>query len=207
MAERISCGILGVEGAVHLGQDQDLTLASELNVDDVHVVVFALLLRRRVSTAAAQVLLHAEEELLTRHRQQEDGRDGHCQVAGAVGPVPEVVFKAAEPVPLGRGQTDILGQREEEEVVQAGHGDAVGVHEHDAVKGVVEEEGEELVEAAAVVHVRRVVLQGPVDRSEQPAVLAPLGQNLFAVRRGLLWRYIFISVPIPYPPNLAFTHS
>ena len=185
LAERIPCGILGVECAVHLGQDQDLALARELNVDDVHVVVFALL-RHCVSPDAAQVLLHAEEELPARHRQQKDGRDGHCQLAWAVGLVPEFAPKAVEPVTLGGGKTDILGQREEEEVVHGGHRNAVGVHDQDAVEGVVEKEGEELVEAAAVVKVCRVVLQTAVDRSEQPAVLAPLGKNPLAVRRGLL---------------------
>ena len=152
LAERVSRMVLRVEGAVHLGQDQDLSLARELNVDYVHVIVFAPL------RFGAEVLFHPAEEVLARHHHQQDGRDGHGEVAGTFAPVPEVAAEVVEPVRLRGGQADIFGQREKEEMVEVRHGDSVGVHQHDAVKGVVEEEGEELVEAAAVVHALRVVL-------------------------------------------------
>ena len=101
------------------------------------------------------MLLHAEEELLAGHHQQQDGRDDHCWVAGTSAPVPDVLV---EPVRLRGGQADIFWQRKKEEMIQVRHRDPVGVHQHDAVEVVVEEEGEELVEAAAVVIALRVML-------------------------------------------------
>ena len=88
--------------------------------------------------------------------------------------------------PSRGGQADIIGQREEEEVVEVREGDPVCVHHDDALEVVVEEEGEELVEAAAVVQALRVSPQVPLHRPEHAAVLDPLGQYPLAVRRGQL---------------------
>ena len=89
-------------------------------------------------------------------------------------------------IPSRGGQADVFGQREEEEVVQVREGDPVGVHHDDALEVVVEEEGEELVEAAAVVQALRVAPQVPLHRPEHAAVLDPLRQYPLAVRRGQL---------------------
>ena len=88
--------------------------------------------------------------------------------------------------PSRGGQADVLGQREEEEVVEVREGDPVGVHHDDALEVVVEEEGEELVEAAAVVQALRMSPQVSLHRPERAAVLDPLGQYPLAVRRGQL---------------------
>ena len=88
--------------------------------------------------------------------------------------------------PSRGGQADVFGQREEEEVIQVREGNPVGVHHDDALEVVVEEEGEELVEAAAVVQALRVSPQVQLHRPECAAVLDPLGQYPLAVRRGQL---------------------
>ena len=94
-AERVPRAKLRVEGAVHLGQDEHLSPARELRVDDVHVVVFPSLPR-----LGAEVPLDAAEELLARHRQQQDGGDGHGELAGALAQVPEIGAEVVEPVGL-----------------------------------------------------------------------------------------------------------
>ena len=94
-AERVPRPKLRVEGAVHLGQDEHLSPARELHVDDVHVVVFASIPR-----LGAKMPLDAAEEALARHRQQQDGGDGHGELAGALAQVPEIGAEVVEPVRL-----------------------------------------------------------------------------------------------------------